>query len=123
MSFYYTYIEAWCLGYFWHYLTGGIGIDADRADRRPDGARRRSSTATSRARAENGVIAGGSIETFVFWAITFALNIWLVYRGLSKGIEKFVSWAMPAMAVCALIVLGACADPRARRTRRTRTRT
>ena len=24
---YYTYIEAWCLGYFWHYLTGGIGVD------------------------------------------------------------------------------------------------
>jgi len=28
VSFYYTYIEAWCLGYSWHYLTGGIGVDA-----------------------------------------------------------------------------------------------
>ena len=25
VSFYYTYIEAWCLGYTWAYLTGGIG--------------------------------------------------------------------------------------------------
>ena len=39
------------------------------------------------------------------WAVTFAINVWLVFRGISKGIEKFVSWAMPAMAVCALIVL------------------
>src|SRR5512134_291064 len=31
VSFYYTYIEAWCLGYFWHYLTGGIGIDPTTA--------------------------------------------------------------------------------------------
>jgi SNF family Na+-dependent transporter len=33
------------------------------------------------------------------------LNTWFVARGLSKGIEKFCSWAMPAMAVCAVIVL------------------
>ena len=47
----------------------------------------------------------GPSQTFVFWAVTFTINIWLVYRGISRGIEKFVSWAMPAMAVCALIVL------------------
>jgi NSS family neurotransmitter:Na+ symporter len=33
------------------------------------------------------------------------VNIYFVFRGLSKGIEKFVSFAMPIMAVCALIVL------------------
>lgn len=37
--------------------------------------------------------------------ITFAVNIYLIYRGISKGIEKFCSWAMPAMAICALVVL------------------
>src|SRR5688572_30312966 len=26
--FYYVFIESWCLGYFWHYLSGGIGVDA-----------------------------------------------------------------------------------------------
>ena len=34
-----------------------------------------------------------------------ALNIILVYRGLSGGIEKFCSFALPAMAVLAVIVL------------------
>jgi len=28
VSFYYTFIEAWCLGYAWKYLTGGMGINA-----------------------------------------------------------------------------------------------
>src|SRR5688572_10233747 len=28
VSFYYTYIEAWCLGYTWKYITGGIGVAA-----------------------------------------------------------------------------------------------
>jgi neurotransmitter:Na+ symporter, NSS family len=104
VSFYYTFIEAWCLGYFWHYLTGGIGVQV--------GAPIAEQTASSAAfhnqltgQVVNGELFGSGLETLVFWAITFAVNIWLVYRGLSKGIEKFVTWAMPAMAVCALIVL------------------
>jgi SNF family Na+-dependent transporter len=45
------------------------------------------------------------MEMFVFWVLAFSVNIWLVFKGISKGIEKFVSYAMPAMAVCAMIVL------------------
>ncbi|HUG52885.1 MAG TPA: sodium-dependent transporter, partial [Vicinamibacteria bacterium] len=104
VSFYYTYIEAWCLGYAWHYLTGGIGI--------AQGAPVETQTAVAgefydrfTGREAHGVIAGGSYQTFVFWMLTFAVNIWLVFRGISRGIEKFVSFAMPVMAVLALIVL------------------
>ncbi|MBI4565499.1 MAG: sodium-dependent transporter [Planctomycetes bacterium] len=104
VSFYYTYIEAWCLGYAWHYLTGGIGVDA--------GTPVSEQTATAAdffadfvGLNQHGVIAGGSIQTLVFWLITFAVNILLVYRGISKGIEKFCSYAMPAMAICAVFVL------------------
>lgn len=104
VSFYYTYIEAWCLGYFWNYLTGGINIDV-QAPVSEQTASASSFYANFTGRTGNGVIAGGSIQTFVFWVITFAVNIFLVYRGISKGIEKFVSWAMPLMAVCALVVL------------------
>ena len=39
------------------------------------------------------------------WVFVFGVNLYFVNRGLSKGIEKFCSWAMPAMAVCALVVL------------------
>jgi SNF family Na+-dependent transporter len=104
VSFYYTYIEAWCLGYTWHYVTGGIGVDpASGVPQQTEAASAFYTTFTGRQ--ENGVIAGGSIQTFVFWLLTFAVNITLVYRGISKGIEKFCSYAMPAMAVCALVVL------------------
>lgn len=105
VSFYYTYIEAWCLGYTWSYLTGGLGLDAS-APIAQQTARSSEFYNDFTGRGENGVLAAGSYSTFVFWAITFGINVWLVYRGISKGIEKFCSWAMPAMAVCALIVLG-----------------
>jgi SNF family Na+-dependent transporter len=104
VSFYYTYIESWCLGYCWQFLTGGIGID-------PNAPVPEQTAVASRfydsftGREHNGVLAGGSYATMTFWVITFGVNILLVYRGISKGIEKFCSWAMPAMAVCAFIVL------------------
>lgn len=105
VSFYYTYIEAWCLGYTFHYVTGGIdGVVAGA----PIAEQTKASAdfyATLTGRLENGIVTGGTYETFLFWALTFAVNIWLVFRGLSGGIEKFCSWAMPTMAVCALIVL------------------
>jgi SNF family Na+-dependent transporter len=47
----------------------------------------------------------GHLEVVIFWLVTFAVNVYFVYRGLSGGIEKFCQWAMPVMAVCALIVL------------------
>jgi SNF family Na+-dependent transporter len=104
VSFYYTYIEAWCLGYAWYFLTGGIGIDL--AAPVPDqSARAAEFYRDFTGRQSNGIIAAGSFETFIFWVLTFAVNIFLVYRGISRGIEKFVTWAMPMMAVCALIVL------------------
>jgi SNF family Na+-dependent transporter len=104
VSFYYTYIEAWCLGYFWQYISGGMGIDA-AAPIAEQTARAAEFYSDFTGRGQNGVIAGGSLATFVFWVVTFGINIWLVFRGISRGIEKFVSWAMPIMAVCAVIVL------------------
>jgi SNF family Na+-dependent transporter len=104
VSFYYTYIEAWCLGYAWHYAVNGGVVDA--AATIPEQTKQAGAFYASFIGSEqNGVIAGNSIQTFVFWGVTFFVNIWLVYRGISKGIEKFVSWAMPLMAICAFIVL------------------
>jgi len=105
VSFYYTFIAAWCLGYFWAYVTGTVGIDPSMAvvdQTAAAGQFYNDFTGT----AGNGIMFGaGSIPTIVFWVITFAVNVYLILRGISKGIERFVSFAMPLMAVCAFIVL------------------
>lgn len=104
VSFYYTFIEAWCLGYFWQFATGGMGIDPA------------SSLETQTAVASgfyndltgndsNGLLFGGSYATFLFWAVTFGLNIYFIFRGLARGIELFCRIAIPLMAVMATIVL------------------
>jgi len=100
VSFYYTYIEAWCLGYAFHFATGGIGVDV-AAPIAEQTAAAQQHYDTFVGNYHNGVV----FETAVFWVIAFAANIWLIFRGISRGIEKFCSFAMPVMAVCALIVL------------------
>lgn len=105
VSFYYTFIAAWCLGYFWAYLTGTIGIDGTMAVA--------DQTAASTSfyndfigSSGNGLFFGaGNVPTIVFWIVAFGLNMWLILRGISKGIERFVSFAMPLMAICAVVVL------------------
>ena len=105
VSFYYTFIASWCLGYFYAYVTGSTGIDPSMAiaDQTAASAQFYNDfTGTG----GNGLLFGSlPIPTIAFWAVAFGLNIFLILRGISKGIEKFVSFAMPLMAVCALVVL------------------
>jgi len=103
--FYYVFIESWCLGYFWKYLTGGIGVD-------PSTTMNEQATQASGfwsgfigRNADGELFSEGHGGVLVFWVITMAVNMWFVFRGLSKGIETFCKWAMPTMAVIALIVL------------------
>lgn len=104
VSYYYIFIESWCLAYFWHYATGGIGVDpsAPIAEQSQAAADFYTNFVGTTA---NGVLNAGHGTTIFFFALVVLVNLFFVYRGLSKGIEKFVTWAMPAMAVCALVVL------------------
>jgi SNF family Na+-dependent transporter len=100
---YYGLIESWCLRYAWAYLTGTIDLGPDPAGHV---AASQEFFAKVSGSSYDGVILRGHLDTsVVFWLIVFAVNVWLVYRGLSRGIETFCRWAMPAMAICAVIVL------------------
>lgn len=120
---YYVLIEAWCLSYALQYLTGdllvGGGGRIDELMQRV--AEQNDSGATSGATRtlaysqffvefvganENGFALGGQGSKWL-WIIvlTFGLNFWLIYRGITKGIERFCRVAMPLMAILAFTVL------------------
>ncbi len=94
---YYVLIEAWCLGYALSYLTGEmtqpnqnfsqffnqfVGIEEDGA-----------------------LLAPQNRMRLLGFGLVFVLNFVLIYRGVSKGIELLCKFAMPLMAVLAIIVL------------------
>jgi SNF family Na+-dependent transporter len=96
---YYVVIEAWCLGYAWHYLTGELMLDGDVQ------AYGKFFDNYVGTQADGLLYEGGHGQVFPFLIFTFLLNFVLIYRGLSKGIETFCKYAMPVMAVCAILVL------------------
>ncbi len=103
--FYYILVESWCLAYFWNFVTGGIGINVSQPI--VDQVKTSSDFFVSMTGSNmDGVTMGGQLhQSVIFWIIVFALNLIFVYRGLSKGIEAFCTWAMPLMLLCGLVVL------------------
>ena len=111
VSFYYVFIEAWCLSYAIEYaralFTGGaaMGIDPGAAT----GVQTQASAsffANTIGRSGDGVLFTDGVAPIVWiFGFVFLVNLTLVWRGLSGGIETFCKFAMPAMAVCAVFVL------------------
>ena len=97
---YYVYIEAWCLAYAWFYLTGALDLGRDPA---PYAAFFESFVGVH---ADGLMTSSGLQPAIVFLIIVFALNFALIYRGLSAGIERFCTIAMPALILIAFVVLG-----------------
>jgi SNF family Na+-dependent transporter len=85
---YYVYIESWTLAYVWHSITGTFsGMTATEVAQYFDqyvGIR------------ENSIFSI-STESLVFYMITIILNLWILSRGLSKGIEIAAKIGMPML--------------------------
>ena len=100
---FYVFIEAWCLGFAWKYLMGDpVLLGTDTTTKVTTGTYILDFV---------GINGNGSLfhnifgSSLVHLLICFVLNFVLIYRGLSAGIEWFCKWAMPALVICAVIVL------------------
>lgn len=94
---YYVNVEAWCLGYAWMYLTGTMPTGAEEAGNYI--------FHYVGAEADGAVFTRPGESALVFLAVCFVLNFFLIYRGLSRGIELFCMFAMPALLLIAFIIL------------------
>ncbi len=96
---YYVIVEAWCLGYAFHYLRGTF---AEMNSPEQFDLFFKQFTGQN----NNGDLIGLTVSSLpVFVLICFGINFFLIYRGLNKGIEQFCTYALPVMIVCALCVL------------------
>ena len=98
IGMYYLYLEGWTLGYAWHTAVGDlnlttsdefgtffgnfVGVEGD------------------------GTAYDWSRSTMVaFFGLALFLNFFLLYRGVSKGIEWFCKWSMPVLLLTAVLVM------------------
>ncbi len=99
---YYVYIEAWCLAYAVKFAFGVMDMQGNKGAYGEFFQQFVGMNATG----EVFSFTGGFVNSSLFFLIIcFALNFYLIYRGLNRGIEWFCRLAMPALVVCALIVL------------------
>lgn len=95
---YYIYIEAWCLGYAYHFFCGNIhfsslaesgGFFADFVGARANGAS----------------MTFSADKVLVFFLVSFLINFFIIFKGVSGGIEVFCKYAMPTLIVVGLVVV------------------
>ncbi len=96
---YYVFVEAWCLAYAWDILVGNL------SEVGKDAAQTQAHFAASVGAGANGAVFTSAGRMLVFLGICFVLNFVLIYRGVTRGIERFCNIAMPLLIVCAVIVL------------------
>ncbi|TRZ96280.1 sodium:calcium symporter [bacterium] len=94
---YYTYIESWTLAYSFFAFLGKYANIADQ------------STMQSFLRGFQGLESNQYFQglgiAYVFFLVTFILNIWVIYYGIKGGIEKLCKWAMPLLFIFGFILL------------------
>ncbi len=94
---YYTYIESWTLAYSFFAFLGKYSKLADQAAMQ--------SFLKGFQGLENNQYFHGLGPAYIFFVITFILNIWVIYYGIRGGIERLCKWAMPLLFIFGAVLL------------------
>ncbi len=93
---YYTYIESWTLAFSFFSITQSyFDLHTFEAMR---------SFLYSFQGKETSAHFSNILPAYIFLIITFILNFWIIYRGISKGIEKLAKIAMPLLFLFAIVL-------------------
>lgn len=109
---YYILLEAWCLSYSIQFFTGGFAEIFANAKVGIDEAGRIAAIQGASAGhfvencglAEHGALLNDNWTVWLLMACFF-VNFVIIYRGVTKGIETFCKYAMPALILCAVVIL------------------
>lgn len=93
---YYTYIESWTLGYSFFALMG-------KYSQVNSPGMMRSFLAGYQGLERNQFFSNLG-WAYLFFTITFLANIWVIYYGVSGGIERLAKIAMPVLLGCAILL-------------------
>ncbi len=97
INVYYVYMEGWTIGYAWHTVMGNLNLNAPQ-----EYGDFFSNFVGMNA---DGHFFSGQTSAPIFFLLAMLANFWLIYRGVSKGIEWFCKWSMPLLFIVAFILL------------------
>lgn len=110
---YYILLEAWCLDYCIEFAAGGFKelfatatAGAETSGQVRDavvGAAGTHLGETFGMGANGALLEGGRTVWLVLGC--FVVNFFVIYQGVTRGIELFCKWAMPVLILCAIVIL------------------
>jgi neurotransmitter:Na+ symporter, NSS family len=106
VAIYYIYIESWTLGYSIHFLLGSSPKLALGADSANDYIEPFSNFLGAYIGSSSGAnILSPSLMAYGAFVVTLGVNFYILLRGISRGIEVFAKFALPALFIMALVLL------------------
>ena len=115
---YYTYIESWTLGYALYSLFGKLPQVPQGADlQKINEIFGTFLSSYAGFNSDSTIFLRPSFFAYIIFLITLGLNIFILARGISGGIETFARFAMPTLFLFAIILvirvltLGSPVDP------------
>ena len=94
---YYTYIESWTLAYSIFALSGKYAGATDQAQMQ--------AFLRGFQGLEQNAYFNGFAWAYLFFLITFIVNLSVIYHGIKGGIERFCKFAMPLLFIFAVILM------------------
>ncbi len=97
INVYYVYMEGWTIAYAWNTMLGNLNLNTPQqyGDFFSDFV----------GMEADGHFFSGQTSAPIFFILAFGVNFWLIYRGVSKGIEWFCKWSMPVLFLVAIALL------------------
>lgn len=93
---YYTYIESWTLGFSFFSL---FGMFSDQT------VQSMPNFVSSYQGITHSNHFTSILTSYGFMVVTFGLNFWILYRGISQGIEKLAKIAMPLLFLFGIVIM------------------
>ncbi len=98
LTMYYLFIEGWTLGYTYHMLMGDLNFS------NPEDYKNFFFNFTGQAQ-DGSIFQLDKSTVIIFTLLAVAANVYLICKGISKGIEAFCKWSVPLMLGLAVMLL------------------
>lgn len=106
---YYVFIEAWCISYAMDFLTGNISFqNPGLSNTSPEYIQEVVKNSSEYFVTLTGATSTGAAlvtKIIPYTLFCFAINFFVVYRGLSKGLEALAKISVPILLIFASIIL------------------
>ena len=93
---YYTYIESWILAYAFFALTGKLAQATSQTQM--------AAFLSGYQGITSNQYFSSLASAYIFFLITFAVNIYILYKGISGGIEWLSNWALPVLMLAGIVL-------------------